>query len=382
MADWTGIHRHGNGYRAVVSHGRGRPPIRRWFPLQTPLSVMQDWRKDEYAKARLLRHRRATMGAFDHDAETYLHNPDVKQMPSYQQRCRDIRLWAAAFGRRDRSQITPALIMQIRNQWAVTPRSDTDPRPVTPSTINRRLTALSHLWRVLDGRNSYNPLLDVDKFKEPAPRPRHIAVDVLSQILDAMRTSGYGRKGEARPPQSKAHARVCVLATTGLPSGTLKKLRREDVDLARATMLLPPRRKGDGAPAALLPLSPAAVDAFRRFDRLGCWGAFNVSAMARALRTAAIKVTGQPVNPYQLRHSFATELAQRTGDETAVAYLLQHRSTSTTRKYYTVGSHFDRARQAVGTTVGQLPRIKLDEIGRMAEPVRQCQTARKSLKRR
>ena len=48
--DWTGIQRHGAGWRASVYQGRGRSPIRKPFPLETDpatMPVCSNWSDDD-----------------------------------------------------------------------------------------------------------------------------------------------------------------------------------------------------------------------------------------------------------------------------------------------------------------------------------------------
>src|SRR6185295_12121548 len=43
---------------------------------------------------------------------------------------------------------------------------------LSPSAVNKRRTALQHLFTVLDGKSAPNPVKNVPKFREPDPRTR------------------------------------------------------------------------------------------------------------------------------------------------------------------------------------------------------------------
>lgn len=335
--NWTGIHKLGSGWQAVVSGGSREAPRRtRWFPAGTSLSEMQAWRQQELA-ARIVesgRNRHASPSLFQDAAARYLNHPDIKRKASYLDRARDVKLWASLFKHRKFSGVTSDQVRKIRDRWATEPRNDHDERPVSPATINLRLRSLSNVYRVLNGLNGYNPVRGVQELATPDPTPRDIPPDAIPRLLAVM-------------PPSVTRARIAVLAYTGQPSGTLAKLKRGDVDTIAATMRLPSRKKGAGHHGDVLPLSREAVDAFHELDKFNGWGPFSRSSLRTSLHRAAKKVLGKVIRPYDLRHTFATQVAARSSDETAVMYLLQHRSPATTRKYYTKGSHFARAKAAL-----------------------------------
>lgn len=98
---------------------------------------MQEWRKDEQAKARLQRRTRAAFGQFSADARRYLSL--VSKLPTITDRTREIGYWVAAFGARARDRITAGDVRALRDRWATDPRSAEDLRPLAAGTINRGL---------------------------------------------------------------------------------------------------------------------------------------------------------------------------------------------------------------------------------------------------
>lgn len=338
---WVGIQKHGAGYRALVSRGKGRSPLTKHFPASTPPQVMQAWRQDQQASRRLQRRTRAAYGTLAGDAKRYL--ASVKAMPTYRERERDIRLWVTIFGARDRERITSAEIRAIRDQWLTEPRGyledGTPLPPLAPGTVNKRLRALANLWTVLDGKRAPNPVRDVPEAKEPRDVARALDYPTIDAILAAMPDRGSAKdsvKGK-RPAASKSKARLRVLAYTGWPSSVLQQLRPADVNLDAGLAKIPPRKKGAGMPAVIVPLLPQAVDALKEFARLNCWGTFSASSLRKSFQRAVATVLPDVnVRVYDLRHS-ALSLFAQTGDERAVQYLAQHADLKTT-KQYTVGS--------------------------------------------
>lgn len=340
---WTGIHRHGNSWRAVVSLGRNRPPVKRVFQLDTDPREMQEWRADERAKHRLERKRRATKGEFAKDARAYL--ASVKAMPTYKERVREIELWIDAFGKTRRDEMTPAVIRRWRDHWltesrGINPKTGKELPPLSAGTVNKRLRALSNLFRVLDGKQAYNPVRDVEEAREPEATPRALDYPTIERIIGEMRDYAGGQWTRREPPKDWAPAapalakvRVRLLAYTGLSPSTLKRLAADDVDLERQLVRLPPRRKGRGVAGAWIPLLPPAIDAFRDLDRLDGWGPFSLRSVRHAFRRAAIRAGVPKVRLHDLRHSLGTLAFDLTGSIDVVMALLQHASPATTKRY-------------------------------------------------
>lgn len=342
---WTGIRRHGAGWRATVSAGRGVSPIQRHFPREATPAEMQAWRADTRASARLTRKARATAGMFEADARRYL--ASITALTTYQDRALDIARWVAIFGRKRRERITSAEIRRWRDRWLKEPRRLHPPpgapaRPSRPdlkadtpyaaSTVNHWLRALSNLWTVLDGRRAPNPVREVPEAEEPDALPRAVPYALIEQILGAIRQ----RKGET----AVTPIRLRVMAHTGLTAAQLGRLTRADVDFEAASMLVQRRRKGRGAKARRIGLIPAAVDAFRALDAAKGWGPFSTSGAHTVFQRAYAKVqraapdlAWPPLRPYDLRHTFGALVYKSTKSLSAVRELLSHATTKTTERY-------------------------------------------------
>jgi integrase len=349
---WIGIRRHGAGWRAKVSCGRGRPPVERHFPIETAPREMQAWRADERAKQRLRRKQRAATGTFEADAARYL--AAVTALPTYETRRADIQRWVDIFGQRRRDTITPDMIRSWRDRWLIEPRrlhppphlpgrdrrrrrQTADPlahEPYSASTVNNWLRALSNLWTVLDGRRAPNPVRDVPEAVEPDALPRSLDPEVVEQILEQMPVHGRWGRGT-----SLTRIRVRIMAYTGLTPATLGRIRPEDVNLAKATILLRRRKKGKGAAATRLPLLPEAMEAFRDLAAADGWGPFSAASIRKSWLRARDRVTRETglrlshTRPYDLRHSFGTTVYRATRSLEAVRQLLQHTRVSTTERY-------------------------------------------------
>lgn len=336
-----GVRRHGAGLQATVKV-RGHRAFAQ-FDLDTPLRVIQQWQEDTRARLRLQAPARPTAGTFAADVAVYLQRADVRAMPTYAERAKHLQEWVARFGGRRRHSITPDDIAQHRDQWLVS-RGDHKP-PYSASAINNRLRALSNLWTKLDGRRAPNPVAEVAEVEEPDPEARGLDYDVIEAILAAIPDAWVGKRkdgtyttGKPRPSQTKARLRV--IAYTGLSHAQLMRLTPSDVDLAHARLRPPARRKGRKIRRALdkplsdwLPLIPPAVEAFREFDRLQCWGPFSTGSMWRAFQRACGVLKLDGLRPYDFRHSYLSAIYHETRDLRVTGRFGSHRSERTTARY-------------------------------------------------
>ncbi len=297
---------------------------RKHFPRDTdPLTIRQWLLKTE------VRHRTkgpAGAGQFAADAKAYL--AAVKAMPTFDQRAQHIGEWIAAFGDRPRDLITPADIRAQLQTWRTVKRAvHGKTKVLSAAACNKRRTALMHLYSVLDGKSAPNPVRDVPRLQEPSAQPKGLPYETVRQILATM-------------PASKSRARLMVMAYTGLPLSTLELVTAADVDLQGRTVSVHGRNKGRGTPGRIVPLSDDGVEAFQAMIREDAWGSTVGTRviMRRAFRRACKRVLGsEAFTPYDLRHSFGTEVYRASGDIRATQVLMGH-STPTLTHRYTLGA--------------------------------------------
>lgn len=326
------ISRDASGYSVRID-AKG-PPLEQRFPLTTPLEKVKAWRDDELQRRKDLAAAGEDLpGDFSSDAKKYL--AAVRALTEYDQRARDIAIWCARFTGRRRDSIQPLDIRTARDEWlTVGPRLVQRrvggerrwvpvPAPLSASTVNKRLRALENMWTVLDGRRADNPTREVPEATEPDSAPRGLPYKVVERIL-------------AQMAPTQTWARLRVIAYTGLAHCELAGIAPADLDLRRGTVLVRRRRKGRGekmAPPALHPLTADAVQAFREFRRLGCWGAFSASSMWKSFQLAAKKAGYRGLRPYDFRHSYGTATFLGSGDLAATQGMLRHSSQTTTLRY-------------------------------------------------
>lgn len=285
------------------------------------------------------------VGTFTEDAKSYLDLPTTKAMPSYAGRKRDIDRWATLFRKRLRRSITTRDIDQQLQRWI--------DEGCAASTVNGRRTALMALFTRLDGRAAANPVRESKLYEEPEEQPRGLPYPIVVQILDAIpatRSFSYLRDDTKTRPV-KTRIRLEVMAWTGMRPSQVMRLTKEHFSIKDRWFVTPRSAKGrrrgrHPRPVIRKPLTADAAAALQRFVDCDCWGTFSTSSarrlFVRALREVEKVIRKQRrnrtfslagVRPYDLRHSFATEVFRRTKNLRLVQELLDHSSSRTTTRY-------------------------------------------------
>lgn len=305
---------------------------RQHFIKGTDPLLMKQWLLNVEITHSGQKHRRT--GRFEDDARVYLDT--VKAMPSYADRALHIEEWIAAFGGQYRHGITNSQIAAQLALWRTQPRTVTmtrrgnaEPKTrilvLSASAVNKRRTALMHLYTVLDGKAAPNPVKNVPKYREPEPLPRGLPYSAIAELWKVMR-------------DTPTRARLQVLAYVGLPHAQIAALEPAHFNAKAKTLVVHGRKKGAGTKARIVPLTTAGVRALQAMRRTDAWGRFSRSTLHREFRAACAKVpalaaAARSLTPYDLRHSFGTEMYAATGDIRATQILMDHSSPTLTNRY-------------------------------------------------
>jgi len=318
-----GITRSAKGWRITVKI-HGRLWQKRYHRDHTQEQIEQ---KLEIARKRLgAGMARGLSGSLAEDVRRYLADHFVGHA-GYAERERHLNLWVQALGAQTwRSEITRDDVARVLNGWRAA--------GLAADTCNKRRTALLALYHALDGRGGSNPVREMPKFRAPDPRARGLAYPQIERALKQL-------------PICKTRARLAVIAYTGMRHGQLAALKPDDWDHKRRVLTVPGTTKGRGTRPYVVPLSPDAQKALTKFDTLDAWGTFTTAPMARMWRAAWYAMTTgvkwkrelevpstfvAPV-PYDLRHSFGTQVYRMTGDLKITKELMGHSAIRMTERY-------------------------------------------------
>ena len=347
-----GIWRDGNALTAEVRIGSSRLKDQtrktETFPLDTEITKIIAWQLRTRGELLDTRQPKAARGSLAADVAEYL-----RTIPDGQYR-RDtaiiLRHWETAdVGSKPRREITRVDVQEQIARWITA--------GVAVSTVNKRLGRLRNLYGALDGPTTPNPTDKIEGMRGAEKDARDIPVPVIQLILDSMLDRGRAERGKPRPEFGVCKARLRVCAWTGITYVMLKRVRPRDLDLKQGRVFLRPRRKGKGIEfGAWIKLTPRAIDAFRSFAAANLFGRnYSGSSLGKTWQVGIERATAAarriaddtgdrslldaldtlPPNctPYDLRHSFLTEMYGITGDIRAVAELGQHASLETTKRY-------------------------------------------------
>ncbi|MEJ7763902.1 MAG: tyrosine-type recombinase/integrase [Acidimicrobiales bacterium] len=203
-------------------------------------------------------------------------------------------------------------------------------------------------WMLRRGLLSVDPFLDVRPPKVPRPVHRCLTGGQATALLAA-----------CREPRDRV---VMILGLhTGLRRAELAALDVSDIDLAQRTILV---RAGKNGHQRLLPLASEAAQVvaaylaetgvtcgplLRRLSQPGL--GIRPGTVSRIFSDVAyrggVKVQAwDRVGPHSMRHTFATDTYEATGDVLAVRDLLGHENLEHTQRYVR-GMNVERLRPAV-----------------------------------
>lgn len=358
--DWTGIRRTPYGYLVQV---RVRPfPLQsRRFPKTATLREMQRWREERQRLLQRAKPQAPAAGTLDAGVQIYLSEWGVGVHPdTFSQRARYLNLWCKAFPHRLRHTITTAEIRKQLAYWERhgLPVSEEGQRRkvgasrLAPETVNKVRQALYQLYAYLDaGSDLPNPVEGVPTRRTPDPEPRAVDPQLVRSILAAM-------------PRCKSKARLYVIRYCGLRPVEVTRLQRGDWSRRDPYRLYV--RTAKGGPPTVLPLTRSGAAAMRYFDCLNAWGEFSTKKLWQPWHRAAVKVGAGDLGlrPYDLRHTYGTELFRAARDIKTTQAGLRQKSVRMTMRY--VQAAVSPVLESGVRTLGQAERERLVAARRQA----------------
>ena len=230
------------------------------------------------------------------------------------------------------------------------------------ASLARKLAAIRSFYRYLSRRGftNRNPVEAVRTPKQARSLPRVLTKDDADALMafPAGETAGSLRD----------RALLETLYSTGARVSELVSLNVGDVHDSEGLL----RLQGKGRKERIVPIGELALEAITRYRaslptslQTGgqtCplfynfrGGRLTSRSVARIVARYSSRLSGGPVSPHTLRHSFATHLLDEGADLRAIQEMLGHASLSTTQRYTHVATDqllavYDRAHPRSGRT--------------------------------
>ena len=236
------------------------------------------------------------------------------------------------------------------------------------TSLARKLACLRSFFRHLKqaGRLNHSPAEDIRTPKQP----KHLPKVLTKEDAGLLMASPQGR----RSTSLRDRALLETLYSTGARVSELVALNRQDVQPRDGVV----RLRGKGNKERIVPIGELALQAVRDYlstdpqkaveaepsrshslplFRNGRGGRLTARSVRRIVSRYSRHLTGGPVGPHTLRHSFATHLLDEGADLRAIQEMLGHASLSTTQKYTHVATDqlmavYDRAHPRAGRLTG------------------------------
>lgn len=238
--------------------------------------------------------------------------------------------WKAEIGAHTLASVTPALIAEYRDKLLhqITPRRTQR----SPATVNRYLSALSHLFTIAVkewGWVDENALSKVSKLKEPRGRVRFLSDEERERLLKACRESD----------NPYLYIVVILCLSTGARKMEIMNLKWSEVDFNRSVITLHETKNNE---RRLLPLAGKANELLRSHSKIRNLHSkllFPSSDLKKPIdirtswENALKKAEITDFRFHDLRHSAASYLALNGASLAEIAEVLGHKTLQMVKRY-------------------------------------------------
>jgi integrase len=309
------------GYPTQAATFKRLTDAKKW--IQDTESAIRDGRHFKTAEA-----KKHTFGEL---VDRYIKDVLPKKPKQAVRQKMQLEWWKERMGVYSLADITPALIVQYRDELAIGETYRGTQR--SPATVVRYLAALSHAfstavneWQWLED----SPVLKVKKPSESRGRVRYLDDDERPKLLAACKESS----------NTWLYPCVVLALATGMRHGELMGLVWKDVSLKDGFLILHETKNGE---RRRVPLSGIALELLKehsKIKRIDTQLLFpsNVDAQRpidlRHSFTAALKVAGiDDFHWHDLRHCTASYLAMNGASLAEIAEVLGHKTLQMVKRY-------------------------------------------------
>ncbi len=315
-------------YQAIIRL-QGHPPASASFPNKTSAKKWAQRTELEIRENRYSKHSEASKHLMSELIDRYIKHVLPQKRDAKNQE-RQLKVWKEKLGDKKISDVTSAVVVQVRDELAAERIRGTGPR--SGATINRFLAILSHVFTIAvrDWQwSDDNPVKGVSRLKEAPGRVRYLSDDERVALLNATE--------EISPI---LHCIVVLALSTGARRGEIMGLRWKDVDLKAGRAILHETKNSERRALALTSL---ALELLRQHAKVRQFDSDLVfpdprdgskpwpleSRWRKALKMAEI----EDFRFHDLRHSAASYLAMNGATTAEIAAVLGHKTLQMVKRY-------------------------------------------------
>lgn len=308
---------------------KGSPPQTASFTRKTDA---QKWVQDTESAIRDGRHFK-TAEAKRHSVadlvDRYIQESLNHKKDSANQK-RQLLDWRQRIGSRLLSEVTPALISEMREQLAgeISRRG----KVRSPATVNRRLAVLSHAFTVASSEWGWiddNPVRKVKRKKEPRGRVRFLTAEERERLFAACKES-------ASP---YLYPVVLFAISTGARKGEILGLKWADIDWERQSAVFQDTKNDE---RRSVPLSESVVGVLRDLHKIRRIDTNLVFPRKDGKKSVDLRtqwrlaITTAQIADFRfhdLRHCAASYLAMNGASPILIATVLGHKTLEMVKRY-------------------------------------------------
>lgn len=327
------------GYRVRVRIA-GMPLKTATFPTRTQAKIWAHKMENEIREGRYFTKQDDKEKTFGDLADRYINNELIKRPKSLKKQSSQLDWWKKHLGKYFLCHISPSMIANLRDQLLLEKTQRGGLR--TSSTTNRYLAVLSRAFNVAVkewGWLKDNPVLKITRPQENKPRERYLEKDEITRLLSEC------KKCKKSP---FLYAIVLFALATGARLGEIVNLQWADVDFMRAVATFRDTKNGETRSVPLSKMITVCLkeEYCRRLIASKYVFPSKDGKKPVDIRTGwdnVLKKSGlKGVCFHSLRHTAASQLAQRGVSTLEIAAILGHKTLAMVKRY----SHFSTSSTA------------------------------------
>jgi integrase len=211
---------------------------------------------------------------------------------------------------------------------------------VKPSSVNRHLAVLKKMLNLAEewGYLKNNISSKIKLLKEPPGRLRYLLKDEVPRLLQAcLKTKAKYKDDDGKTYREvdvikpkHLHLIVSIALNTGMRSGEILNLSREDIDLENGYIKINQSKTNKRRE---IPINAELKKLFLKYNMPESGKLFNIAEFKRSWNRAAEDAGLEDLKFHDLRHTFASHLVMQGVDLATVSNLLGHSTIQMTMRY-------------------------------------------------